>query len=187
MPTSIHQTSCPDFSQFYDPHITRLTESHCDLHSEFHRLLQSTSLFSHFLVFAVHKLTENNSYPNRPQNSSGRWWSSAGRFYGLFAKVRVSYELPTSVLKQYRTPADFSARFAGISSAPIKAPLAALRMILIEWCYTSDKSIHGEIFPFLKLLTARSISAKVLAEMLSGTVSSRGSKIMQPFPYSFTL
>ena len=146
IPTSIHKTSRPDFSHFYYLHITRLTEIHYDLQPEFRRLLQSTSLFSHFLVFATGKLTENNSYPNRPQNSSGRWWSSAGRFYGLFAKVRVSYELPTSVLKQYRTPADFSARFAGISSAPIKAPLAALRMVWVGFNFVRYIRMHYHLF-----------------------------------------
>lgn len=39
-----------------------------------------------------------------------------------------------------------------------------------------------ETSPRLKLLTARSISAKVLDEMLFDTDNSRGSRIIQPFP-----
>ena len=38
----------------------------------------------------------------------------AGRFVGLLAKIRVSYELTPPALKQHRTPSDFVARFAGI-------------------------------------------------------------------------
>ena len=55
----------------------------------------------------------------------------AGKFVGLLAKIRVSYELPPSVVKQHRTPSDFVARFAGICSAPIKAVFSALRVIFI--------------------------------------------------------
>ena len=55
----------------------------------------------------------------------------AGRFVGLLAKIRVSYELTPPALKQHRTPSDFVARFAGICSAPIKAVCSALRVILI--------------------------------------------------------
>lgn len=44
-----------------------------------------------------------------------------------------------------------------------------------------------ETSPRLKLLIARSISAKVLDEMLFDTDNSRGSRIIQPFPYSLTL
>ncbi len=54
-----------------------------------------------------------------------------GRLIGLLAKIRVSYELPPSVVKQHRTPSDFVARFAGICSTPIKAVFSALRVIFI--------------------------------------------------------
>ena len=47
--------------------------------------------------------------------------------------------------------------------------------------------IAAETFPFLKFAIALSMSLMVSCEIPSGTVSSRGSKMMHPFWYSLTL
>ena len=58
-----------------------------------------------------------------------------GRFIGLLAKIRVSYELTPPALKQHRTPSDFVARFAGICSAPINVVSSDLRVFLFYGKY----------------------------------------------------